>query len=225
MKLWLSYTFDRESPFPLYDGSQSFCEPVAVEWNPSIYCEAVSEQLGGYYDELSLPDVNVAEVWVESMRAYHLLCRREDMRDFTGVVRIIPPVPERVPVNNRVGVAVVVSDFTEYTFACAIAAKFKGAIVPVGDMLLDAFGSVGCVVFPSMKENTSALLCAAVCEGCRVVSSDAGASEEYLTKFATPGTWHIVHKRKAEHFIGAVNDLYGFGDWMQLPYCDDAPYE
>jgi len=225
MKLWLSYTFDIESPFPLYDGTQALCEPVAVEWNPSIYCDSESELRGGYYDELPLPDVNVAEVRVESMRAYHLLCRRDDMQDFRGVVRIAPPVPIKSDTNNRAGVVVVVSSADEYDFARPIAQAFMGSIVPVGDMLLSAFSGAGCIVFPQIKESTSALLCAALCEGCRVVSSDAGASEEYLTRFATPGTWHVVHKRKKDHFIGAVNDLYGFGDWMQLPYCDDAPYE
>jgi hypothetical protein len=225
MKLWLSYSFDNESPFPLYDGSQPLSDPVAVEWNPAIYCESESENLGGYYDELPLPDVNVAEIRVESMRAYHLLCRREELQDFVGVVRILPPVPVPKPINDNRKVVVIVDDIAEYNLACAIAHHYNGSVMPTSYLNEKVIAEAGCLVFPQIKSATSALLCAGICEGCAIVASDAGASEEYLTKFAVPGAWHVVHKRKKDHFIGAVNDLYGVGDWMQLPYCDDAPYE
>jgi len=225
MKLWLSYSFDSESPFPLYDGTQPLCEPVAVEWNPFIYCESESVRIGGYYDTLPLPDVNIAEIRVESMRAYHLICRDPRMKDFIGTVRILPPIPQYKTINNREGITVVVGSESEYTMACAIASRYNGLIIHMAALTQEIIASTGCLVFPQIKSATSALLCAGLCEGCRIVASDAGSNEEYLTKYAIPGSWHIVHRRMKDHFIAAISELYGVGDWMQLPYCDDAPYE
>lgn len=224
MKLWLSYTFQYEDIFPLYDGTQPPYQPVAVEWLPSIYCDSESVQLGGYYDELPLPDANIAEIHVESIRAYHLLCRREDMKDFCGLVRILPPVPEKKSISGNKLVCLV-SESRDYNMACTVACHFGGSLINTNALTEDTLANAGCVVLPQTKSATSAFLCAAINEGCRIVASDAGANEEYLTKYATHGTWHVVHKRQKDHFIGAVNDLYGVGDWMQLPYCDDAPYE
>jgi len=227
MKLWLSYTFlPPDGSVPEYNGAQQPHEPVAVWWLPEIYSEQHSEKAGGYYDELPLPVCNVQEVWVESLRAYHLLCRRKEMKEFRGMVRILAPMPEQINKNTSEGVCVVASCREEYPFASAIASKFGGCVLPLNAAWLSGvFASCKTVVFPWIKSNTSAFLCAAVGEGCQVVASDAGAAEEYLTKYAKPGTWHICHRWKVEHFVGAINDLNGQPGWMQLPYCDDAPYE
>jgi hypothetical protein len=195
MKHWLSYTIGVNNTLPIYDGGSGL-EPCAVEWNPSIYCNSASKELGGWYDELSLPQVNYQEIVVESMRAYHLLCRRDELRDWEGVVRVVPPVPVAAPVKNGEVVTVIVGSQDEYAVAGSIAREFCGRV----------------------------FLCAAVGAGCRIVSSDAGAAEEYLTRYGVPGAWHVVRHRKKDHFIGAVNDLYGVGNWMQLPYCDEVPY-
>jgi hypothetical protein len=224
MKLWLSYSFGSESPFPLYDGTQSAFEPVAVEWNPAIYCGAESIELGGWYDELPLPNVNYQEIRVESMRAYHLLCRREELKDWAGVVRIVPMKPEKRWVNERRGVVVFVGEREEYGLACETGSHFDATITPLSDAFIAAIQTAGAVVFPSIKSNTSALLCAAINEGCRVVASDAGASAEYLSKFGVPGFWHVVHSMAAKDYIGAVGDLYGAGEWNSEVYCDEVPY-
>jgi len=223
MKLWLSYQFGGASSYPPYNGDT--ITPCSIEWNPSIYCESESVNLGGYYDDLPLPKANIAEIHVESLRAYHLLCRREELKDWQGVVRVMPLVPERKELNNKPWLVVVVSEQAEYNVATAIACYFGGAVINSKDITGEILADTGCLVLPQIKSASSAFLCAGVCEGCRIVASDAGANEEYLTRFALPGSWHIVHKRKKDHFIGAVNDLYGRGDWMQLPYCDEAPYE
>ena len=223
MKLWLSYTFEDKCTLPIYDGSQLPHEPVAVEWLPSIYCDSESVNRGGYYDELPLPRANIYEIHVESMRSYHLLCRREEAKDFSGLVRILPPVPERKPLNNKPWLVCLVSERDEYPIASSIASKFGGSVIHINSITPEILSEVGCLVLPQIKSATSAFLCAGINEGCRIVASDAGANEEYLTKYGR--SWHIVRKRKKDHFIGAINDLYGVGDWMQLPYCDDAPYE
>lgn len=220
----MSYNFDENSPFPFYDGSQGISEPVSVEWNPSIYCSNIINQTGGYYDEINLPIANIAEIRVESIRAYHLLCRKPELQDSTCTVKILPPIPAKKDINDRSNIVVVVSNPNEYDIACSIAKPFNAAIVQLNDLLLPALESAGCVVFPSIKSATSALLCAAICEGCKIVSSDAGAAEEYLSNYAYPGSWHVVHDYSSVSFIGAINELQSQGDWKSINYCDGAPY-
>jgi hypothetical protein len=127
-------------------------------------------------------------------------------------------------VKNGEVVTVIVGSQDEYAVAGSIAREFCGRVVGVSSVSEYDFTVSDCVVFPSIKECTSLFLCAAVGAGCRIVSSDAGAAEEDLTRYGVPSAWHVVRHRKKDHFIGAVNDLYGVGDWMQLPYCDEVPY-
>ena len=229
MKPWLSYVFGEpdNGSLPEFNTRRPF-DPCYVWWRPEIMCETLSQSSGGFYEELAIPSGSIREVWVESCRAYHLLCRREDMADFEGMVRICEPVPEVGAISSReFGVLALCGDTQEMAIGIHIVSELGGIVgrklCPVTTELM---GRSRVVLIPTKTECTSLFLCAAVSSGSMIVSSDAGSAEEYLSNNAPPGTWHVVHDHKQGVYREACKDLMGImADVNRSMYIDEAPYE
>jgi len=229
MKPWLSYQFgEPEKPLPEYSPSSPFT-PCHYWWRPSIYCEDLSIKTGGFYDELPIPDGAIREIWVESVRAYHLLCRRADMRDWEGIVRIIEPEPTVCTTahDRPLQFLCLTDDSDGFLIGAHLSRTLTGGVAHLTTYCTEhGMPRTQVVVFPSRKESTSLFLCAAIASGCRIVSSDAGAAEEYLSNHAAPGTWHVVHTNDRAAYLHAVYDLLGMkSDCNRSMYVDEAPYE
>ncbi len=213
---WLSYRFVDE------------VHPAAYWWRPAIYCNDEVQSRGLWYDDPG-PDYGCLPVIaVESIRAYHLLRKREEVRDFEGVVEICYPVPEADPLNKSELCSVVAFGYTqqEIMLGAYVAAQFNGASIYLGSSAVNMLMPAAQVaVFPVIAESTSLFLCAAVAAGCKIVASDAGSTEEYLSRYAQPGTWHVVHNQKQTQYVAAVRSLLNQpNDFNTSMYIDEAPY-
>lgn len=220
MKTWLSYTFEH---YP--EDSVDACW-----WLPSILCNDESKRLGGYYLNNS-PNIKAREIYVESVRAYHLIRRREDIVDWEGIIRIAAPVPSYDTVEKRFNVLVIASDLQELCIGAHVVDKVGGIVCLErnNSELVGLIAAARLVLFPSKVSSSNFLLCAALGSQCRIVSSDAGSAEEYLTRHGIPGCWHVLHNHRQKDYLKACSDLL-FGhvsvpDFGESEYVDDAPYE
>jgi len=114
----------------------------------------------------------------------------------------------------------------ELALATQILEAFPAGLIAKTRIESPVFPLSEVIVFPSITTKTSAHLARAVGQGYKIVSSDAGAAEEYLSTFARPGSWHVIHSWKAEHFIEAIKDLLGVPNRMvQTSYLDLTPWQ
>lgn len=220
MKTWLSYTFE---DYP--SDSVNACW-----WSPSVLCDDEVKKCGGFYLETA-PLVKSREIYVKSLRVYHLLCRREDMRDWEGVVRIATPKPVFEEVEKRFNVLVVAADLQELCIGAYVVNRAGGIICHdrSATELVELMRAARLVLFPNKSMNDCLDLCAALSARCKVVASDAGAADEYLTRCAIPGSWHVSHVHNQKNYFKACSDLlFGAGsvpDFGESEYVDEAPYE
>ena len=229
MKPWISYKFGKpKQELPLYTAGITSYQPCHYWWQPSIYCEDVSQQTGVFYADKPFPRANIKEIYVESIRAYHLLKRHNFVEDWEGIIRIIPPVPapptEHARIINTVSFAY---DEREMIASSKIVAKLGGCACLIPSAIVEQIMTAAKVaIFPNKQSVTSLWLCAAISAGCRIVSSDAGSADEYLSKYAQPGTWHVIHSHKQLAYEQAAAHLLGRQSNIDLStYVDEAPYE
>lgn len=228
MKPWLSYSFaDPSESLPEYHSHIDPLAPCFFWWRPAIFCDELTIARGVFYQDRPLPDCNAVEIHVESIRAYHLLSRRKDLHDWKGLVRILPPKPEKPDrAESAFNVSVFGYDRNELMMGAHIVDLLGGGISKYDSMMPSLMKCSNTVVFPAKQEATALFLCAAISAACNIVSSDAGAAEEYLSAHAVPGTWHVVHKHDQGLYAAAVNDLLGKPSGINRSmYLDEAPYE
>lgn len=229
MKSWLSYTFEQPTDdIREYAPNIPIYEPCFYRWQPSIFCEDVSKQEGVYYKDTPFPNANICEIHVESIRAYHLLCRHDWAKGWEGTVRILPPQPGSIERNDKtLNIAAFGNDENEMILAARSVSRLGGcsAMLP-SELMLEMLNGSRLALFPNKEQDTSLFLCAAITAGCFIVASDAGASEEYLSQFARPGTWHVVHKHSQSTYCQAARHLLGMESTAnQSMYVDESPYE
>ena len=229
MKPWLSYSFDGpDGSLPEYTSRMSVYTPCYYWWHPSIYCEDVSRQEGVFYVDKPFPRANIKEIHVESVRAYHLLKRHTFVDDWEGLVRILPPKPaDATPYPKMLNTVSFAFDYEELIISAKTTANLGGCSFMMPNALIEmGLQNAKLAIFPNKRMNTNSWLCAALAAGCLVVSSDAGSAEEYLSKYAEPGRWHVVHSHKQSAYEQAAAHLLGMkSDIDRSLYVDQAPYE
>ena len=142
-------------------------------------------------------------------------------------MRILSPIPAPPVTHDKtINVYAFGYDAQSVVIGGQIIAKLGGCVSMFPALLQDALESARVVVFPNGAEDTSLYLCAAISAGCKIVASDAGSSEEYLSKYAPAGTWHVIHNHDASVYEQAARHLLGMeSTFNQSMYIDEAPYE
>jgi hypothetical protein len=204
--------------------------PCVIQWQPTIYCTAGIAKHG--HTLSGQPDIpwhcNIQEIYVESRRAQAIL----DQIAPAGrapIVRILPPVPNTDHISHTApqhGIACFCTLPEDIKMAGAIFSRVEapGAIF-VGRWTRHEFKRAACVVFPNWEMASVQHLRLAIESGTRIVSSDAGAAQEYLSLYGRPGMWHIVNNWDAPHYVEAIRDLMGLPNEMpQTDYIDQVPY-
>lgn len=237
---FVAFTYDRrekDSSIPFWEVGMPRDMPVAIHWNPRIGCSAEQYAMGSVslVDSPFIPwhDINIREVIVESRKVYEILSRIVPS-GWDGVVRINPPVPEDfshfaednekksgwwdhktiIAFNGPEGLGL----------AVGIAAQIPESIC-VGNPTSDMLASADNVIYTYRSTCTDAYLAFAVNSGCKILASDAGASEEYLARFATPGTWHVCKSWTAERWVQMYRHLIGEeSNIKQTAQVDLSPY-
>lgn len=241
---FLPFTYDAPGPLAvdLYepregDRDAQIWKPIAYWWRPRIFCGTEIEKHGRALQEkkIDIPwHVPIEEIRVESRRAYEILCKlserkfheRERTQFFVRInPPLLPPCDYRpVPELRQTDIGCFLGEKEAIKISGDIAAAFDSGIVIVGPEWLEYASMVRVAIFPLLASGTAEPLACAIAAGCAVVSSDAGAAEEYLSEHARPGTWHVIHSWNRRHFVEAAKDLLGRqNDMMQTDYVDDLP--
>lgn len=220
---YVPFTYERvnESSLPEWVEGDDIDKPVAYSWWPSIPCSQSQLESQGHLPDLpSIPwsHANVCEIRVDSRKAYELFCRiapklwRGEHGD--KGVRINPPEPDlRLSPSGVDGVAIWTgSKQVEVDLASTL---FRHLHTPT--LLLkipDEPGlypanitppSIAVVVQESMSDLW--LLYRLLQWGCKILCSDAGAAEEYLCRYAAPGSWHIEKTWNRHKWLVKIRDL------------------
>jgi len=228
--LQFTYTEPGENAAPLHSAETDEMDPVAFRWKPLLLTTAAAEaNENNLAQPAPLPweRFNIVEVHVESRKAYEILNAQERPPAFNPLVRILPPGPfnlSNIPVpeiNNAEKIDYFVA--SKEPRAAALAAgiinalgghHYQGVAFP---LMLLAMSRVA--IFPQYETDTAEYLAYAIAAGCKIVSSDAGASEEYLNIYGRPSFWHVVHNQHPQDYIEAAKDLLGRpNDFIQRPY-------
>ena len=212
--------------YPLWHKDLPKWKPCRIEWSPEIWCGTAASACG--HSLRCKPDFpwqwNIREIWVESRRAFHILCCITRPKDAEPLVRIIqqPVVPIPSDKVNEIFCCVHTQDDMRLAFDLA---KRFDMVVCVGDPVLQYLREALIAVFPFRSCSTARHMAAALGAGCKVVSSDAGAAEEYLCHNAPPGRWHVIHNESPGHYAEAIKHLLGESHKLkQTDYVDDLIY-
>jgi len=165
-------------------------------------------------------DWNILNIVVQSRKSLEILVRLQWPNTRNPRVDICQPV---LPVEpSRKLCDVVVCAHAKHDVATKVAEKFDG-FMALGDPLRRLIDAARVAVFVLDWSDSVDHLAEAISMQCKIVSSDAGAAEEYLCQFAEPGTWRIVPDGKFEHYAAAVGDLLnGENKQPQIDVGDEA---
>jgi hypothetical protein len=210
----ITYEEPDKSAAPLWTPGDPRDKRVAIKWTPSIGCSieqrkrsvALTEPPGIPFDE-----INVAEIHVESRKAFEIL-RRCLPCEASLLVRILPPVPVTTGCALRYAreIAIVThGDATEFALAAEIAAGLNHRAIIVSGDDPEVIGASALVVFVHRSAASVAHLRLAIEFAADIVTSDAGAAEEYLSRFAHPGKWHVARSWQAREWLAMIRDLRG----------------
>ena len=229
----LPFTYDEPGPEDarLWTPGTSRDERVAILWTPTIGCSAEQcERKTSLTKAPGIPwsAINIAEIRVESRKAYEILCRIvPNGQDF--FVRINPPKPDPSDprLSNCHDVAIFVEDnINEFPLAASIARGLSGkdvVIVKGIDWTIMERSEV--VVFCHRAAASVLHLTKAISQQAKILSSDAGAAEEYLTNHAAPGRWHVARSWDSKEWLNMIRDLLGDqNDVSQSSAVDQTPY-
>jgi len=228
MTYFLPFTYDEPNceAAPLWTEGTPADQPVSIEWRPSIACTAEQVRLKHSLTEapgIPWTTITIAEIRVQSRKAYEILNRitPDGQRFF---VRINPPVPEsdERPIAKRREIAFFTRGAKQEN---ALALELhRESVISCGvdpDMLYESRVAVFCHLADSYVDH----LKAAIENKCFVISSDAGAAEEYLSRFAAPGHWHIARTWEAREWHNMILDLQGKPNKVyQTSAVDQTPY-
>ena len=202
--------------------------PSAYSFLPDIYC---SDLIRKHRRSLARkPDIpwerNIAEVWVESRRAYEILCRTKIPGNRDPLVRINMPDPEPTePIEKLVDILIGCSDGLGTEIARRLEKAGYDVLVCHGTVAAEIVRAANIVIMPFGSCSNLFPLMEASAARCKIVTSDAGAAEEYLTLRYTPRSWHVVRRQRAGDYVEAVKDLLAVSnDFRQVFYQDEAMY-
>lgn len=211
-KLRTSYILPGTADPPAWDGSQPFWLPVAFVFQPEIYCsELITSNKCSCGRIPVIPwDHNIAEIWVQSRKAFEVLNLLPRPDDKNPLVRIFPPPIPKIqnPKDRLLDVLVAVRTPSERHLGYKIIEQVGGCL-HAGHPMLGLFQEARVVVFPFDASDCLDHLAWALSAGCKIVSSDAGAAEEFLCCSAAPGAWHVIHtqSKDAGYYVEAIKDL------------------
>jgi len=232
MKSFLPFTYDTpdEGAAPLLSGETDETIPVAIFWKPSIFCTALIQDKGVTLNgvpDIPWGEIVIEEIRVESRRVYEILHRitPPDQRFF---VRINPP-PAPVPAISEKKkyrrLILTSGDPVELALAADIAAVFTDSIIANGPPPVELIARAETVIFCYVAADTVDPIRVAIVNRCKILSTDAGSAEEYLTRSAPPGSWHIAHSLEPREYIEFLKDLDGKDNRaFQTNYIDRTPF-
>lgn len=210
---------------PLWNSDMPQWQPCRYDWQPALVASHVHAKTGRVLVEGSeLPpyEWNVQEIHVQSRKVAGILCNMPRPRSSNPIVRILPPTPVvRAPSMPVIDVLVCAPFHDDR--CSAILRKTSGTFAtnPVE-------GMIACsetVVYPFDAVSSLDHLAVACGADCNVVASDAGATEEYLTMCAMPGTWHVVRTGRAADYVAAINELASRDmTFRQVNKIDNEPF-
>lgn len=214
---------------PLYDGTQDPWTPVSIVWRPEIWdCSRVKK--AGDQSLVEKPSIdwslNIGEIWVESRKTYEILCRLPRPAGMSPLVRIVPPALPNLRQSRKLYDCVICTAHEpDLDLAYDICAKVP-AIIAHGPKHWGLMAYAKTVVFAIDRLGPLYWLAYAIAADCRIVSSDAGAAEEYLCKAGRPGSWLVIHHGlDARGYIEGVRFLSGQkAECHQTSYLDMVPW-
>lgn len=229
---YIPFTYDEltENALPLKTVKSKRYDQVAVECCPDINCyDRQIEEGCALNSELDLDfdRYNIREIRVESRKAYEILNNIiKEHRDI--FIRINPPQP--IVVNK--------AELDVITIATTGTIRENNLALEIIDKLHNAheFSLSTAFYSPEITKSKMVVYCnrsgwsldhlaVAVGSGCRIVSSDAGAAEEYLARFAKPRQWHIEKSWNAQEWCEKIKDLLGEeNNIKQTSLVDQSPY-
>jgi hypothetical protein len=215
----LRFTYDQpDEPLPTSgDG------PIAHRWLPPMRCSSFKDE-PTIIGECAIPwYANLQEIWVESRKAYEVLCGVTRPARSNPLVRIVPPVPGHLEPHTKHGILVVANTPTD----CAwMIARELGADISIKDARVDALLSAEVLVCPFEDLESVAIYALAIAAGCKIVCSDANAAEEYIQTNTQPGAFRIVHNLNPVSYVEATKSvLCQPNEFLQHPYIDKVPYD
>jgi len=229
---YIQFTYDRltANALPLKTVKSKRCDQVAIECCPDINGLVQQKEKGCALNaELGLDfnRYNIREIRVESRKAYEILNNIiKKHRDI--FIRINPPLPIA---KNKAELDII----TIVTTGTMIENNLALEII---DKLHDAheFSLSTAFFSPEITKSKMVVYCnrsgwsldhlaVAVGSGCKIVSSDAGAAEEYLARFAEPRQWHIAKSFQSDEWCEKIKDLLGEENSIkQTSLVDQSPY-
>jgi len=238
-KLRFTYGPVEESEFPTWEPGTPRADSSTIWWKPSIGCTEEKLKRGQSltsYPGIPWYDISIAEIRVESRKVYEILCRIVPDSKEQPLVRIVPPTSdyknagpitgEYYPVKKRRLVTIFTNgEKVEQDLAAAIASALDQSCVICSQLDLALLEETEFAVFCNRSSSTEQHLADALARECEIVSSDAGSSEEFLCKFATPGKWHVAKSWERREWIAMIRDLLGEkNNLFQTSVVDDTPY-
>jgi len=237
----LRFTYDEpgsDAPQPLQPGN-SIDTPGFIEWRPAI--NSTAEQVRTQLALAAPPGIpwttsNITEIRVQSRKAYEIL-RRIVPEHIDPLVRILPPKPIMTQAEKKLGFTICThQNKPEEIVKAAQLAKALGCsdsvtIISTHDadcnqpFYYEALAKSYLVAFLYSSSSFLEHLAYSVSHNCLILSSDAGAAEEYLCRFAVPGMWHVCKtfetkewSNKARDLLGQDNEAYQTGAVDLTPY-------
>jgi len=220
-----TYAAPDANSLPIWNEGISSHIPCAIEWRPDIGCS--HEQFQHKRSLMSPPgipwdDVLIGEIRVQSRKAFEIL-QRIIPAPQSVLVRINPPtLPPRLAFcKQRKTVIFTRGEEKEQHFAASLGVE--GPLCTGIDVPL--MSTAETVIFCFMSNAYLEPLAAAIANGCNILSSDANAAEEYLARFALPGSWHVAHTWDLKLWKALLRDLEGKSAQVpQTTYIDTTPY-
>ena len=233
MKKFLSFTYDEpnEKSAPLWEEGFPTDAPAAIYWRPAIGCSAEQYETGQALcaaPGIPWSSINIAEVRVQSRKAYELL-NKIPHPDRNFIVRINPPKPEPVFAVKERGVSFFTNGDERELALCIDMIKAAGlgfdSIICSGVVDPNILNLSSHVVFCFRSSSFLDCYADALSANCKILSSNAGAAEEYLARFAEPGTWHVAKKWSLKEWTNMLKDLQGKeNEVSQTSIVDQTPY-
>jgi len=214
-----------DDPLPPWHPELDAFEPCYFEWEPEMWCSTEARKRGLLALPIDIPwSWNVVEVRVQSRKTAQALDRVARPAARFPLVRILPPKPAATMAPTKQLDLVLCLRDARDTNVPAFMARLAGSTmaVRVGALWQHELRASRVVIFPWPAVSSLDHLADAISFGCRIVSGDGGASEEWLTRYAPPRAWHVVHDRAAETFAEAAKGLLGLpSDFRQTFFRDD----
>lgn len=237
MQNFLTFTYDKpnERAAPLWQPGMPRDTPVSIWWKPSILCSAeqcLRNQSLGAPPGIPWHDINIAEIWVESRKAYEILNRitPPGQKFFVRILGQFAMIASPWAINQEVADSKI-RDIVIFTHGdkketeLAMALGIDAVIASTSDVDVKLIYETEIAVFCHLEDSSADHLFMAIGAGCSIVSSDAGAAEEYLAKYAKPGSWHVARTWNAREWRVMLLDLQGEpNEVFQSSIVDQTPY-